>query len=1118
VAVVLLATFGTGADRGAAAEPPRATQPSIEKQFESLELAIRDLTADFPRDYRRGSEFLARLDALRQCAGRGDAGVEADLAVLRDEALLANPLLDFDSLVLLKRKRGQLGLPTNHQCNTSLKQKGYDNEIAVLNVAGTLRVPSAANGTRSVPATANGTRRAPAALRTLFRPKDGAFVGEIDLHFRGDRLLFTMPDGRSWQIHEIGVDGRGLRQVSREEPDVDNFDACYLPDGRIVFASTAAVAGVPCWHGKERACSLYLMDADGGHMRQLCFDQDLDLHPAVLPTGQVIYSRWDYTGIMHVYLRPLMVMNPDGSLQRAVYGSNSYYPNSLFFPRGIPNAPGKIAAVLSGYHGPNRMGELVVLDTTKGWHGADGIVLRVGHRSEPVRPVIRDNLIGDSWPKFLHPYPLSDKYFLAAMWPDAKSPWGIYLVDAFDNAVPLAVDPQFDFFEPLPLRPTPAPPAIPDRTDPARDDATVYLHNVYAGPGLNGVPRGSVKRLRIAAYHYGYPGMCGPDKIGRSGPWDAMRILGTVPVQPDGSAAFRVPAATPITVQPLDGEGKALALMRSWYTAMPGEVASCVGCHERPNDVPAARADMAATRPVSDIEPWYGPPRGFDFEREVQPVLDKYCVGCHDGGARDDGRTIADLRASRLRPDYEGLPLTHLGASRLEPELRSLTEKFAPCRREHELLGDRKMRYTPAYDALSPLVRRVNIEDYVGLHVAGEYHADTSELIQMLRKGHHGVRLDREAWDRLITWIDLNGPCHGTWGDVAPIPGGADRRRRELALKYGGPKDNPEAVPVSPPRQVAPIVPPPAPPRAVPPPAPPGWPFDAAEAQRLQNRDRRSRLETQKTLDLGDGVTLRLVRIPAGEFLMGDADGGPDESPRRVAIRRDFWMAATETTNEQFRRFAPKRFSGYFMKRSLNNDGPGIDMDGPQQPAIRVSWTDAAAFCRWLSERSGLQVDLPSEDQWEYACRAGTAGPLNYGNLDADFSRDANVADKAIGRLYTFTGGVVVLQAIPCDARFDDGAIVTAPVGSYRPNAWGLFDMHGNAAEWTRSDWRPNPAGDTHDSRNAPAASQRKIVRGGSFHDRPHRCRSAYRLDYPAWQAVHNVGFRVVCEEAEKSD
>ena len=162
------------------------------------------------------------------------------------------------------------------------------------------------------------------------------------------------------------------------------------------------------------------MNADGSACGSLCFDQDLDLHPSVLPNGQVIYSRWDYTGIMHVYLRPLMVMNPDGTLQRAVYGSNSYYPNSLFFPRAIPGQPDQVAAILSGYHGVNRMGELVVLDTAKGWHEADGIMLAWAIAANRSMPVIRDDLVGDSWPKFLHPYPLSDKYFSGRRQPGAE--------------------------------------------------------------------------------------------------------------------------------------------------------------------------------------------------------------------------------------------------------------------------------------------------------------------------------------------------------------------------------------------------------------------------------------------------------------------------------------------------------------------------------------------------------------------------------------------------------------------------------------------------------------------------------------------------------------------------
>jgi len=1056
-----------------------------------MRLAIVDLIETFGDKYPGGRDYLKRLDTIEAAVKTKNRSAAKRLAMLRQEALLANPLLDFDKLILLKRRRGQLGLPTNHQCNSCLKQNGYDNEIAVLS-----------------PVRPNGN------LHTLFRPKSGYYVGEIDLHFDADRLLFTMPNGRTWQIHELLTDGSGLRQVSREQASVDNFDPCYLPDERIVFASTASFTGVPCWHGKERACSLYSMNADGSGVRQLCYDQDLDLHPSVLPSGQVIYSRWDYTGIMHIYLRPLMVMNPDGTAQRSVYGSNSHYPNCLFFPRGIPGEPNKIVAVLAGYHSERRMGELAVVDTTEGWYEADGITHRITHRDEPTVPVILDRLTDKSWPKFLHPYPLGDKYFLVASQLNAKGPWGIYLVDVFDNMLPIQIDPKFDFFEPIPLKKTPKPPVVSDRVDMDRDDAVVFLHDVYAGPGLAGVPRDAVKRLRVVAYNYGMPGMAGPDKIGRAGPWEAMRIIGTVPVEEDGSAHFRIPANTPISLQPLDDQGKAIQLMRSWYTAMPGETASCVGCHEQPRNTPVVRTDLAAMRPPSEIEPWYGPARGFDFEREVQPVLDRYCVGCHDGQPRDDGRQIPDLRAERFAQNYEGLPLSNLGASRLYPELRGRCDKFAPYKSDFQYIGDRKTLYTPAYEALIPHIRRVNVEDYVGLHVPGEYHADTSELVQMLQKGHHNVQLDKEAWDRLITWIDLNGPCHGTWGEVAPIPQRADRRRMELARMYGGPTDDPEDVQSLAPADLGPPVKP----------QPQienrkskienltGWPFDAEEARRRQQAGG----AWMKTFDLGEGVTLKLVFVPPGEFVMGSADGCGDEyPPSRVAIRRGFWMSASEITNEQLRRFDPSHFSGYFTKRSVDVNGPGIVMDDPKQPSVRVSWDKAMEFCRWLSDETDVTCSLPTEAQWEYACRAGTAGGLNYGDLDTDFSRKANMADKAISQLYTVTGGVIVLQEIPADTRSNDGGIATVPVGCYPPNAWGLYDMHGNVAEWTLSTHQSYPYRDD-DGRNARAADGRKVVRGGSFHDHSKRCRSAFRLSYPAWQRVHNVGFRVVCEVEDR--
>ncbi len=1056
--------------------------------FESLHLAINDLTETFGPDYPKGRQYLEQLSSLKKQSktvlgsiGRNNNSqkvnlikLAGELERLRYDSLLSNPLLDFDKLLLLKRKRGQLGLPVNHKCNTGIERTGYDNEIAILE-------PMRPDG----------------KLKTLYRPTGGEFVGEMDLHYDAEKLLFTMPTGPTWQIFEISTDGKSLRQVSRgEHPDVDNFDACYLPDGRIVFVSTASYTAVPCWHGVERACNVYLMDANGGNVRQLCYDQDLDLHPAVLPSGQVIFSRWDYTGPMHIYLRPLMVMNPDGTGQRAVYGSNSYWPNALYFPRGIPGSPGKIIAIIAGYHGVPRMGELGLLDTTKGSQNAGGVVQRIPGRGKPVRTVIRDNLVDKSWPKFLHPYPLSDKYFLVASKPNKKSPWGIYLVDVFDNMLPIYVRPKLDLFEPIPITKTPRPPAIPDRIDPASDKAVVYLDDIYAGEGLKGVPRGTVKKLRILAYHYGYPGMAGPDKIGCGGPWEVMRILGTVDVHEDGSAMFTVPANTPLSVQPLDEKGKAIQLMRSWFTAMPGETVSCVGCHEKPSHIPVLRQRLAATVPAAKIEPWYGPPRGLDFERDVQPVLDRYCVGCHN----DTGQTIPDLRAERFAKNYKGRELTKLGSNRLHPVVRTA-------------LGGTKVKYTPAYEALIPYIRRVNVEDHVGLLVPGEYHADTSELIQMLSKGHHNVHLDKEAWDRLITWIDLNGPCHGTWGEVGPIPAGADHRRRELNQLHGGPKHNPEAIPDIPLKNIEPVLPQQISEIVRHTPKLTNWMFDAKPDARI--------------IDLGKGVTMKMMRIPAGKFIMGDANGETDERPPTlVTIDSDLWMAAFEVTNAQYHRFDPAHDSGYFTKRFQGPDGPGLSIAEPEQPVVRVSWQRAMDFCRWLSKETGMNFTLPTEAQWEYACRAGSQSPLSFGDLDADFSQWANVADKSLSVHPGPTGGLEsnitahfgkgILESavyggnIICDIRFNDGAIATSKVGSYKPNSWGLYDMHGNACEWTRTTYKPYPykANDGHDPLTE---SGRKVVRGGSWCDRPERCRSAFRLSYPAWQRVHNVGFRVVC-------
>jgi formylglycine-generating enzyme required for sulfatase activity len=1092
----------------------------------SLRLAIEDLWRTFPAQYAKGPEYLRRLAEIETAlaasrTGPGNAhssatGVASRAAqprsperfhaaaqqfqTLRTEALLANPLMGFDRLVLVKRAdagqktprpkiRGEAGnfvgndavgflngLPINFQGNAYLREIVFDNEIAVLSPV-----------------------RPDGRLTTLYRPEKPVFVGDVKMHFDADRLLFSSVGSHDrWQIFEVGVDGSRVRQVTRgEENDVDNYDSCYLADDRILFASSACFQSVPCERRCDEVANFCVINADGSAMRRLCFDQDHNFYPSMMIDGRILYTRWEYTDIAHAFTGRLMTMNPDGTGQRAHYGSGSFWPNRIFYARPIPKCPTKFVAIVTGHHGTARAGELVVFDVAKGRRQAEGAVQRIPGRGKTVEAKMVDNLVDASWPKFLHPYPLSDKYFLAACQPNPQSHWGIYLVDVFDNMLLLREEDGCVLFEPAPVQKTPRPPVMPDRVNLASREGTVYLKDIYIGSGLKGVPRGAVKKLRLFTYHFNYYGTSGiEDYVGMDGPWDVRRVLGTAPVSADGSAYFTVPANTPIAVQPLDAEGKAVQLMRSWFTAMPGEAVTCVGCHEHANNAPPQLAAGGPGGLPARIEPWRGPVRGFSWDREVQPALDKYCVGCHDGRPQAGGAVAIDLR----RAEPKSMPLS-------------------------------PFPFPPSFYELRRLVRSPGLEGPSVIPVA-DYHADANPLVQMLRKGHHNVRLDDEAWDRLITWIDMNAPAYGTWLEIPTVrnrqqylkrpteyfsawlrPSPIDeiqnfrRRRIDMQRRYGGVDEDPEVIPALPSEPVRAEMPPPEePPTQTP--ALAGWPFDAVEAQRRQSA---AAGPTRLEIELGAGVKMDMVRIPAGEFVLGDPVGYPDERPRgSVKIQRPFWIGACEVTNEQFHQFRSSHDSGSEPMLWLKwHPGHFAALDQPRQPVARVSWLEARAFCDWLSQKTGKRFSLPDEAQWEWACRAGGDAPWNFGASAAEFPAFANLADTSLldlGRL----GALEKVKPFFAVETGNDKQVVAAPVGSYRPNAWGLFDMHGNVGEWTASAHLPYPFR-ADDPRHA-AADTRKVVRGGSWRERADLARSACRTSYQPWQRVFNVGFRVVCQ------
>jgi len=672
---------------------------------------------------------------------------------------------------------------------------------------------------------------------------------------------------------------------------------------------------------------------------------------------------------------------------------------------------------------------------------------------------------------------------------------------------------------------------IPDKTDPKATTGTIVLNNVYFGRGTAGVPVGTIKSLRVYSYNYAMRRMGGQsDRVGMDGPWDVRTIIGTVPVEDDGSANFTVPAMTPIAIQPLDAEGKAVQLMRSWFTCRPGEVLSCIGCHEDPNTVPEPKIVKAAKRKPSTITPWYGPVRGFSFNREVQPVLDKYCIGCHNAGTDRrafDGRKIANLT---LRPDIVVRGAGQFKKTKSEP--MTLAQQIDSPVLYKDMVAESKgriyggMHFPPAYLELFRFARSATLESDLHLLTPYDYHADQTKLVQMLKKGHHGVRLDKEAWDRIVTWIDMNTPAHGTWKEITKpeFPKDYGKKRAELMKRYGGISFDPETAAVQPVGKVTPVEP-----IKVSRPDSIRAKFAAvADAKSLaEARDAASGKLRTLTFDLSeeketlekkyaaildprkrprlDPKTLKMtfVRIPAGTYVTGNAKGSEDEwSERKVTVDKPFWIAAHETTNELFNLFDPSHDSRLESNERLHfGDGivRGFQLNGPRQPVVRISQAQAAAFCKWLSDKTGKKCSLPTETQWEWAAVFGKCDLGGYAGKD--FSKIANLADKSY--LVKHANGEMPMWR-PCVVSSDDGARVSADVGAYEPNAAGVYDMIGNAAEWTTSSWTPPDGG-------SPQAQL--VAKGGSWRDRPKTATPFSKMPARAEIKFVDVGFRVIIED-----
>ena len=1052
--------------------------------MDAIKLAFADMSKQKGFDAAKYQPMLNELVQLQQkgFSGiyKGDEQAIADARKALDNKkaiLLGNPLLDPDKIVAVRYKLGStarqamapsLGTQANNWSNQeSARRSGFDAEIVELsNLRGDMQ------------------------MKSIFKPiVPDASIADLRMHWDANRVMFTTLTGENdkrWNVYEVKLDGTGCKKlIENEEPDLEFYDGTYLPDGRIIANSNIGYQGVPCVSGDDPVGNMVLYTPEQKNLRRLTFDQDANWNPVVMNNGRVMYTRWEYTDLTHYYSRIVMHMNPDGTENKALYGSGSMFPNSTFDIQPLPGHGSAFVGIISGHHGVARSGRLIIFDPTKGRKNVQGMVQEIPHRNRPIQELIKDELVNGVWPQFVKPTPLNDKYFLVAAKLDPQSLWGLYLVDIYDNVTCLMQAEGEGYISPILVKETKTPPAIPDRVKLNEKEATIFIQDIYEGEGLRGIPRGTVKELRLHAYEYAYVKTRSDHNWhGIQSGWDIKRLLGTVPVEEDGSAIFKVPANTPISIQPIDKDGVAVQWMRSWVTGQPGEVVSCIGCHEDQNQIPIPKRVMASQKAAVPLKAPEGGVRSFTFDLEIQPILDRACIACHNG----EGKAF-DLRGGKKD----------------------------------------KLGYGTSYLNIHPYVHRQGGEGDMVVLQPYEYHPNTSELVRILKKGHHNVKLTDAEWLKLYNWIDYNAPDKGYFDanvlgkEIIPYQGFDQiQRRKELTDKYANGMgvdwkkeiaDYASYLKAQGP--ITPVMPEKAAPVKVKNVKAKGWPFDKAAIKDMLAKETSNR----KEVEIAPGVKINFVRIPAGEFVMGSYNGESDAYPTaKVKIDKPFWMGEMEITNQQFNAIYPDHDSRFVDQLWKDHVVQGYPANEPNQPVIRVNYNDAMDYCKQLSEKTGLNITLPTEAQWEWACRAGSDSDFWYGDMNTDFGKYENLADKTT-LLFAVSGvdpkpmspnsyWYKYYTYLPKEEGVDDGQLIQTGEKVYEANPFGLYNMHGNVSEWTRSDYVPYPY-----NPKTKLTSDHKVVRGGSYIERPKFSTAYARKAYYPYQRVFNVGFRVIIED-----
>jgi len=469
----------------------------------------------------------------------------------------------------------------------------------------------------------------------------GGAVLSPELSFDGKTILFAYSEAKavgiewspraSFHVFRVNADGTGLVQLT--DGPWNDFDPCVLPNGRIVFISDRRGGYLRCGGSAPPLDSptytLHSMAPDGSDIICLSYHETQEWHPSVTHDGTLVYTRWDYVDRDTNVAHHVWLCYPDGRDPRAYHGNyperRESRPWMEMSPRAVPGSH-RLVATAAAHHG-NAFGSLVLIDHRLGDDGAMAQLTRLTPDT-PFPEAEGGKRLVRRYMRYGTPWPLSEDDFLCAYAADGKS-HGIYWIDRDGNRELLYHDPAIPCLSPIPLRPRPTPPVIPDgttqtaagrRAPDADRPATVAVMNVYDSDFA--WPEGAkVAALRVIQVLPKTTAPANRPRIGVGSETNARAVLGTAPVEADGSACFEAPVGKLIYFQALDQRGMAIQSMRSGTYVHPGERLTCQGCHERKHTPPPhpIRAPLALRRPPSRLEPEAEGSNPFSYPRLVQP-------------------------------------------------------------------------------------------------------------------------------------------------------------------------------------------------------------------------------------------------------------------------------------------------------------------------------------------------------------------------------------------------------------------------------------------------------------------------------------------------------------------